>query len=120
MNRIFWIPNLISLWNQEKELEIRPGVVEKALKELGRLEDSLVKLNSTKPWIPLHDLILARVKLNDTIKWINVKVSEQAKLADWEPLAFRSSEVESKVDAVSKQVEKLKRMTKPKPKVFNI
>ena len=101
---------------REKEREVRENAVEKAFKELGRLEDALNKLNETKPWIPVEDSLLAWTRLNETLKWVENKVEEQKKLKDWEPLAFRTSELEIKVANVQKQVEKLKKMQKPKPK----
>ena len=101
---------------REKEHEVRERAVEKAFKELGRLEDALIKLNETKPWIPVEDSLLAWTRLNETLKWVENKVEEQKKLKDWEPLAFRTSELEIKVANVQKQVEKLKKMQKPKPK----
>lgn len=101
---------------REKEKETRDSAVEKAFKDLGRLEDALLKLNETKPWIPVEESLLAWSKLNDTLKWIEVRVEEQKKLKDWEPLAFKTSELEAKVANVQKSVEKLKKMTKPKPK----
>ena len=101
---------------RESEAEVRAGIVENAYKELGRLEDALVKLNETKPWLPLEEMVLARVNLNETIFWLDAKVAEQNALQDWEALAFRTSEVESKVSSMKKQVEKLKKMQKPKDK----
>jgi hypoxia up-regulated 1 len=102
---------------REKEHEIREQSVLKALKELGKAEDALNKLNETKPWIPSEETKTAWHKLNETKKWITSKAEEQRRLKEWEPLAFKTSELEAKVNSVQKQVDKLKRMTKPKPKV---
>ena len=89
------------------------------MEDLVNLEEALTKLNQTKPWIPAGDMLSAKIKLNDTIKWIKRKVKEQKALKDWEPLAFTSTEVEKKVADMQKQVEKLKKTTKPKAKVRN-
>ena len=104
---------------REKEAEIRDEIVQKAMEDLVNLEEALTKLNQTKPWIPAGDMLSAKIKLNDTIKWIKRKVKEQKALKDWEPLAFTSTEVEKKVADMQKQVEKLKKTTKPKAKVRN-
>lgn len=101
---------------RESELGIREETIENAYKELGRLEESLTKLNEAKPWIPENEIKLATVALNEIIEWVNSKFKEQKMLEDWEPLAFRCSEVESKVTSIKKQVEKLKKIQKPKEK----
>ncbi|OMJ80224.1 hypothetical protein SteCoe_19592 [Stentor coeruleus] len=98
-----------------KEYDYRESAIENALKTLGRLQDDLIKLNETKPWIPLEDTALAWVKLNETDEWIQTKSAEQAKLENWEPLVLRISELENKVASAEKHIEKLKRMQKPKP-----
>lgn len=99
---------------REKELELREQAVENAYKQIGRLQDTLIKINETKSWISPEEIQLAWGRLNDTIKWVDTKIEEQAKLADWEPLAFRISELEVKVGAVEKQIEKLNKTPKPK------
>lgn len=111
-------PIVTDALQREKELEVRDSAIQKAYKVLGRLQDTLINLNKTKPWIPIDTMVLSWIKLNDTLKWIENKAALQKKLKDWEPLAFRTSELDSKVLAVEKQVEKLKRMTKPKSKVI--
>ncbi|OMJ91066.1 hypothetical protein SteCoe_6423 [Stentor coeruleus] len=98
-----------------KEYDFRESAIENAFKILGHLQDDLIKLNETKPWISLEETVLAWVKLNETDEWVRTKSAEQAKLENWEPLVFRISELENKISLVEKHIEKLKRMQKPKP-----
>lgn len=98
-----------------REYDFRESAIENAFKTIGRLQDDLVKLNETKPWISLEETVLAWVKLNETDEWVKIKSAEQAKLQDWEPLVFQISELENKVASVEKHIERLKRMQKPKP-----
>ena len=101
---------------KETEHSLRTPSVEKAKKELKRLEDELIIANRTKPWIPAEEFNLTWKTLNDTLTWLQNKVDEQKILQLWEPLAFTSKEVERKVKVAEGLVEKLKRMAKPKDK----
>ncbi|CAG9311977.1 HYOU1_3 [Blepharisma stoltei] len=102
---------------REKESEIRDQAVADALAQILKLEEKLVTINATKPWIPKEEMAFTRLTINNTRSWISERVAEQKAKNPWDPLAFKTSEISSKVDQAVKQVEKLQRMQKPKPKV---
>ena len=101
---------------REAELELRDKAVEKAKKDLRKFNIDVITVNETKPWISAYELDRVLKKINDTEEWINEKVEEQNALELWEPVAFTSTLLETKMKNLETQVEKLKRMTKPKKK----
>ena len=101
---------------RETEHSLRAPAVDKAKKDLKRLEDELILANRTKPWIPAEEFNLTWKTLNDTLTWLENKIDEQSIMEPWQALAFTSKQVEKKVKAVESLVEKLKRMAKPKDK----
>lgn len=102
---------------REKESEVRDQIVADSLAQITKLEEKLININATKPWIPAEDMNLGWTKINETKIWIDDKVKEQSVLKPWEPLAYKTSDVLRKLESCAKQVEKLQRMTKPKPKI---
>jgi len=101
---------------REKEAENRDAIVSEALTQIAKYEEKLVSINATKPWIPVEDMEKGWQKINDTKIWITLRANEQKVKKPWEPLAFKTGEINTKMEVVKKQIEKLSRMTKPKPK----
>lgn len=101
---------------RESESILREPTISKSRKELKRLEEELLQANQTKSWLPQEEVKLALKTLNDTLDWIQKKSDEQKMLELWKPLVFTSKDIEKRVKIVENQVEKLKRMAKPKEK----
>ena len=101
---------------RETELNVRAPTINKAKKELKRLEEELLLANKTKPWLHPEEVENAWKAINDTLDWLQKKGDEQKALELWKPLVFNSKHIEKRLKSVENSVEKLKRMVKPKEK----
>mmetsp|Transcript_33644 Transcript_33644/g.72751 ORF Transcript_33644/g.72751 Transcript_33644/m.72751 type:complete len:930 (+) Transcript_33644:129-2918(+) len=96
------------------EAQERPETVEKTFKKLNDYRTALKAWETKKPWVKPDRLVNATIKCDELEEWLEEKVAEQAKLRPNEDPILLSSEIESRLRLVAKDIKFIQSIKKPK------
>lgn len=103
------------VFSRTAELTARPAAVDALLKKLSKIEDLLVKWETTMEHITPEERKEVQDKVDEVRVWIEEKVAEQSKTDPSEDPVFTSAEVPGQTKRIESIVARLMKKPKPKP-----
>ena len=107
---------ILTIRGRKDEHAQRDQAVSQAFTKLVTIEDTIVGMNKSRPWVPEVERNRSLEKIAELRKWIETSVEEQAKLGLNEDPAYRLKDLKRKLNEAQEEIYRLRSILKEEEK----